>query len=38
MKMKTQQPNIVGHYKTYDKGKVVSNTGIPQEERKKSNK
>ena len=28
----------MGHYKTIAKGKVHSNTGIPQETRKKSNK
>ena len=35
MKMKTQQP--VGHCKSSAKGKVHSNTGIPQETRKMSN-
>ena len=38
MKMKTQQPESVGHYKSSAKGKVHSNTGIPQETGKKSNK
>ena len=38
MKMKTQQPKPVGHCKCSVKGKVHSNTGIPQETRKKSNK
>ena len=38
MKMKTQQPKPVGHYKSSAKRKVHSNTGIPQETRKKSNK
>ena len=38
MKMKTQQPESVGHYKSSAKGKVHSNTGITQETRKKSNK
>ena len=37
-KMKTQQPTTEGHYKSSAKGKVHSNTGIPQEIRKKSNK
>ena len=36
--MKTQQPKPVGHCKSSAKGKVHSNTGIPQEIRKKSNK
>ena len=31
-------PKSVGHYKSSHKGKVHSNTGIPQETRKKSNK
>ena len=35
-KMKTQQP--VGHCKSSAKEEVHSNTGIPQETRKKSNK
>ena len=38
MKMKTQQPNPVGPYKSSAKRKVHSTTGIPQETRKKSNK
>ena len=38
MKVKTQQPKPVGHYKSGAKGKVHSNTGIPQQPRKKSNK
>ena len=38
MKMKTQQPKTCGHCKSSPKGKVHSNTGIPQETRKKSNK
>ena len=38
MKMKTQQPESVGHYKSSAKGKVHSNTVIPQETRKKLNK
>ena len=33
MKMKTQQPKPVGHYKSSAKRKVHSNTGIPQETR-----
>ena len=37
MKMKTQQPKPVVHCKSA-KGKVHSNTGIPQETRKKSTK
>ena len=36
--MKTQPPKTVGHCKSSAKGKVHSNTGIPQETRKKSNK
>ena len=36
--MKTQQPKPEEHYKSSAKGKVHSNTGIPQETRKKSNK
>ena len=36
MKMKTQQPKPVVHCKSA-KGKVHSNTGLPQETRKKSN-
>ena len=38
MKMKTQQPKTVGHYTSSAKRKVHSNTGIPQETRKKSDK
>ena len=38
MKMKTQQPKPMRHCKSSTKGKVHSNTGIPQETRKKSNK
>ena len=38
MKMKTQQPKTMGDCKSSAKGKVHSNTGIPQETRKKSNK
>ena len=38
MKMKTQQPKPVGHRNSRAKGKVHSNTGTPQETRKKSNK
>ena len=34
MKMKTQQPKTMGHCKSSAKGKVHSNTGIPQETRK----
>ena len=34
MKMKTQQPKPVGHCKSSAKGRVHSNTGIPQETRK----
>ena len=34
MKMKTQPPKTVGHCKSSAKGKVHSNTGIPQETRK----
>ena len=36
MKMNTQQPKPVGQCKSSAKGKVHSNTGIPQETRKKS--
>ena len=35
--MKIQQPKTQGHYKSSAKMKVHSNTGIPQETRKKSN-
>ena len=38
MKMKTQQPQTCGTLLKHPKGKVHSNTGIPQETRKKSNK
>ena len=38
MKMKTNNQKPVGHYKSRAKRKVDSNTGIPQEIRKKSNK
>ena len=39
MKMKTQQPQTCGtNCKSSAKKKVHSNTGIPQETRKKSNK
>ena len=38
MKMKTKQPKPVGHNKSSAKGKVHSNTGIPQETIKQSNK
>ena len=38
MKMKTQHPKPVGHCKSSAKGTVHSNTGIPLETRKKSNK
>ena len=34
MKMKTQNPKLVGHYKSSAKRKVHSNTSIPQETRK----
>ena len=34
MKMKTKQPQTSGNYKRSAKGKVHSNTGIPQETRK----
>ena len=34
MKMKTQQPKTLGHCKSSAKGKVHSNTGLPQETRK----
>ena len=36
MKMKTNNPKPVGQYKSSAKRKVHSNTGIPQETRKKS--
>ena len=38
MKMKHNNPKPVGHYKISAKRKVQSNTGIPQETRKKPNK
>ena len=38
MKMKTKQPKTMGHCKSNAKGKIHSNTGLPQETRKKSNK
>jgi len=38
MKMKTQQAKPMGHCKSSAMGKVHSNTGIPQETRKKSKK
>ena len=38
MKMKTQQAKTVGHCKSSAKGKVQSNTSLPQETREKSNK
>ena len=38
MKMKTRQPKPMGHCKSSDKGKVQSNTDLPQETREKSNK
>ena len=37
-KLKHNNSKIMGHYKSCVKGKVHSNTGIPQETRKKSNK
>ena len=37
MKRKTQQLQIMGHCKSSAKGKGHSNTGLPQETRKKSN-
>ena len=37
-KWKHNNPKPVGHYKSSAKGKVHSNTGIPWETRKKSNK
>ena len=36
MKVKTQQPKPVGHYKSSAKKKVHNNTGISLETRKKS--
>ena len=38
MKMKTQQPKTYGFSKSSVKGKVHSNTSLPQETREKSNK
>ena len=38
MKMKTQQPKTMGFSKSSDKGKVHSNTSLPQEKGEKSNK
>jgi len=38
MKMKTQQPKTYGIQKSRAKGKVHSNTSLPQETREKSNK
>ena len=38
MKMKTQQPKPMGFSKSSSKGKVHSNTSLPQETREKSNK
>ena len=38
MKMKHNNPKPMGHCKRSTKGKVHSNTGLPQETRKKSNK
>ena len=38
MKMKIHQPQTCGHCKSSAKGNVHSNTGLPQETRKKSNK
>ena len=37
-KLKHNNPKPVGHCKSSAKGKVHSNTGIPEETRKKSNK
>ena len=34
MKMKTRQPKPMGHCKSSAKGKLHSNTGLPQETRK----
>ena len=36
MKMKTQNPKLVGHYKSSAKRKVHSNTSLPQETGEKS--
>ena len=38
MKMKTRQPKPMGHCKSSAKGKVQSNTALPQETREKSDK
>ena len=38
MKMKTQQPKPTGFSKSHAKGKVHSNTSLPQETGEKSNK
>ena len=38
MKMKNNIPKPMGHCKSSANGKVHSNTGLPQETRKKSNK
>ena len=35
---KNNNPKALGHCKSSGKGKVHSNTGLPQETRKKSNK
>ena len=37
-KLKHNNPKFVGHCKSSAKGKIHSNTGLPQETRKKSNK
>ena len=37
MKMRTQQPKIIGHSKSSPKRKIHSITGLPQEMRKISN-
>ena len=38
VKVKTQQPKPMGHCKSSAKGKVHSNTSLPQETREKSKK
>ena len=38
MKMKTQQPKLIGFSKSSAKGKVHSNKSLPQETGEKSNK
>ena len=38
MRMKTRQPKPMGFSKSSAKGKVHSNTSLPQETREKSNK